>query len=92
MWSSCQALSSRRQTRSKIFRSSGESDAFTGGVPVGMIAWWSVTLVSSTKRRPNGRSPVPGASSSRYGASIAATISLSVPATSRVRCRLSVRG
>ena len=65
MWSSCQAASRRRQTRSYIFFSSPPTEERSGGVAVGMIAWWSVTLESSTKRLPSGRSPVPGASSSR---------------------------
>ena len=52
--------------RSKIFASSGGSEARPPEAPVGMMAWWSVTLESSTKRRPSGRSPVPGARSPWY--------------------------
>jgi hypothetical protein len=40
----------------------GSRFALAGETPVGIIAWWSLTLASSTNDLPSGRSPVPGAS------------------------------
>ena len=56
---------------------------------VGMMAWWSVTFASSTKRRRAGARPCPGASSASVGpadgaapprGSVSATVRRQVPA------------